>query len=146
MKWFLQTKKNLKTYRSWNTIWFQKIINILLDVTPIWSFDQVNSKTLTYWWWCALPKYQFGCRILKMVGPKMQAFCPRIDMLKGNRWILKIRGASVCQKVPKLYFQSQFFMSKINRIFSKKKNIYKRISIYETNFLKKRFLAKKLAF
>ena len=28
---------------------------------------------------------------------------------------------SVCQKVPKLYFQSQFWMSKINRILSKKK-------------------------
>ena len=27
---------------------------------------------------------QFGCGILKMVGPKMQDFCPRVDMLKGN--------------------------------------------------------------
>ena len=34
-----------------------------------------------------------------MVGPKMQAFCPRIDMLKGNHCILKIRGAPVCQKL-----------------------------------------------
>ena len=34
-----------------------------------------------------------------MVGPKMQAFCPRIDMLKGNRCILRIRGAPVCQKL-----------------------------------------------
>ena len=45
--------------------------------------------------------YQFGCGILKMVGPKMQAFCSRIDMLKGNRCILRIGGAPVCQKVPK---------------------------------------------
>ena len=52
-----------------------------------------------------------------MVGPKMQAFCPRIDMLKGNRCILRIRGAPVCQKVPKLYFQSQFSMSKIVFVF-----------------------------
>ena len=29
-------------------------------------------------------QYQFGCGILKMVGPKMQDFWPRIDMLKGN--------------------------------------------------------------
>ena len=28
-----------------------------------------------------------------MVGPKMQAFCPRINMLKGNRCILRPRGA-----------------------------------------------------
>ena len=27
--------------------------------------------------------YQFGCGILKMVGSKMQDFCPRINMLKG---------------------------------------------------------------
>ena len=56
-----------------------------------------------------------------MVGPKMQAFCPRIDMLKGNRCILRIRGAPDCQKVPKSYFQNQFSMSKIDGIFSKKK-------------------------
>ena len=34
-----------------------------------------------------------------MVGPKMQAFCPRIDMLKGNHCILRIRGAPVRQKL-----------------------------------------------
>ena len=34
-----------------------------------------------------------------MVGPKMQAFSPRIDMLKGNCCILRIRGAPVCQKL-----------------------------------------------
>ena len=39
-----------------------------------------------------------------------------------------LRVMTVRQKVPKLYFQSQFWMSKINRIFSKKK-CYLRISI-----------------
>ena len=34
-----------------------------------------------------------------MVGPKMQTFCPRIDMLKGNHCILRIRGAPVHQKL-----------------------------------------------
>ena len=34
-----------------------------------------------------------------MVGPKMQTFCTRIDMLKGNRCILRIRGAPVRQKL-----------------------------------------------
>ena len=34
-----------------------------------------------------------------MVGPKMQAFCLSIDMLKGNHCILRIRGAPVCQKL-----------------------------------------------
>ena len=55
-----------------------------------------------------------------MVGPKMQAFCHDHAMLKGNRCILRIPGAPVCQKVPKSYFQSQFSMSKIDVIFSKK--------------------------
>ena len=34
-----------------------------------------------------------------MVGPKMQALCPKIDMLKGNRCILRIRVAPVRQKL-----------------------------------------------
>ena len=34
-----------------------------------------------------------------MVGRKMQAFCPRIDMLKGKHCILKIWGAPVRQKL-----------------------------------------------
>jgi hypothetical protein len=29
-------------------------------------------------------QYQFGCGISKMVGPKKQGFCPKINMLKGN--------------------------------------------------------------
>ena len=76
-----------------------------------------------------------------MLGPKMQAFCPRINMLKGNRCILRIRGAPVCQKSdmilknkvvqkskleknifykkwsPKLIFLNQFFFEKILLIF-----------------------------
>ena len=34
-----------------------------------------------------------------MVGPKIQAFCSKIDMLKGNRCILRIQGAPVHQKL-----------------------------------------------
>ena len=29
---------------------------------------------------------QFGCGILKMVGPKKQVFWPRINILKGNNF------------------------------------------------------------
>ena len=35
----------------------------------------------------------------QMVGPKMQAFCHDHTMLKGNRCILRIRGAPVRQKL-----------------------------------------------
>ena len=72
-----------------------------------------------------------------MVGPKMQAFCHDHAMLKGNRCILRIRGAPVCQKVPKSYFQSQFSMSKIDGIFQKKKK-FKNINLGD-HFLKKLF-------
>ena len=34
-----------------------------------------------------------------MVGPKNQEFWPKINTLKGNNCILRIRGAPVCQKL-----------------------------------------------
>ena len=33
------------------------------------------------------------------MGPKKQEFWPKINILKGNHCILKIRGAPVCQKL-----------------------------------------------
>ena len=50
---------------------------------------------------CALcvAQYQFGCGNLKMVGPKKQDFWPKINILKGNHCILRIRGAPVRQKL-----------------------------------------------
>ena len=34
-----------------------------------------------------------------MVGPKKQDFWPDINIIKENRWILRIRGAPVRQKL-----------------------------------------------
>ena len=34
-----------------------------------------------------------------MVGPKKQAFWPKTHILKGSHFMLKIRGAPVCQKL-----------------------------------------------
>ena len=56
---------------------------------------------------------QFGCGILKVVGPKMQDFYPRINMLKGIFFKKIFLWLTVRQKVTKSYFQSQFSMSKI---------------------------------
>jgi hypothetical protein len=42
---------------------------------------------------------QFGCGILKIVGPKKQVFWPKINVLKGKHCILRIQGAPVCQKL-----------------------------------------------
>ena len=76
-----------------------------------------------------------------MVGPKMQAFCHDHAWLKGNRCILRIRGALVHQKLgmilenkvvqklkleknvfykkwsPKLIFLNELFFEKIPLIF-----------------------------
>ena len=76
-----------------------------------------------------------------MVGPKKQDFWPKIKILKGNRSILRIRGAPVCHKLgmilenkvvqkmklekiffykkwsPKLIFLNDFFLEKIPSIF-----------------------------
>ena len=72
-----------------------------------------------------MDKCQFGCGILKMVGPKMQDFCPRINMLKDFfNTILQL--IMVCQKVPKSHFQ----MSKFDRFFSRKKS-FKNINLGE---------------
>ena len=51
-----------------------------------------------------------------------------------------LRVMTVCQKVPKSYFQSQFWMSKINRIFSKKK-LSKNINLGD-HYLLKAFFSK----
>ena len=64
-------------------------------------------------------EYQFG--ILKMVGPKKQDFWPKINVLKGNHCILRIRGAPVRQKLgmileievlQKLKLEKKFFHKK----------------------------------
>jgi hypothetical protein len=56
-----------------------------------------------------------------MVGPKMQDFSQGIDMLKGNCFKTILQSCDkLCEKVPELYIQSQFSMSKNDAIFSKK--------------------------
>ena len=58
-----------------------------------------------------------------MVGPKMQDFWPKINILKGNHCILKIRGATVHQKlgmilenkvVQKLELQKMFLQKMVS--------------------------------
>ena len=70
-----------------------------------------------------------------MVSPKIQAVCTRINMLIGNCFKTILRWIMVHQKVSKSYFQSQFFMSKIYRIFLKE-NSFKNINLGD-HFCKK---------
>ena len=57
-----------------------------------------------------------------MVGPKKQDFWQKINILKGNHCILRIRGAPVCQKlgmilenkvVQKLKLEKNVFLQKM---------------------------------
>ena len=47
-----------------------------------------------------------------MVGPKKQDFWPRINILK-DFFFKSVNELRLFKKVPKLYFQSQFSMTKI---------------------------------
>jgi hypothetical protein len=57
-----------------------------------------------------------------MVGPKKQDFWQKINILKGNHFILRIRGVPVCQKlgmilenklVQKLKLEKNVFLQKM---------------------------------
>ena len=67
-----------------------------------------------------------------MVGRKKQYFWPRINILKGILFFQIDQLITVHQKVPKLYFQSQFFDVKNQLNFFKK--IHLRISDKGTIF------------
>ena len=43
--------------------------------------------------------YQFGCGILKMVGPKKQDFWPKINIPKGNHRIFSNTGSAGLSKI-----------------------------------------------
>ena len=55
-----------------------------------------------------------------MVGPKIQAFCPNINMLKGNRCILRLRGAPVRQKLGMILENEVLQKLKLEFFFYKK--------------------------
>ena len=58
-----------------------------------------------------------------MVGPKMQAFCHDHAMLKGNRCILRIRGAPVRQKLGMILENKV-----VQKLKLEKKAFYKKLS------------------
>jgi hypothetical protein len=69
-----------------------------------------------------------------MVGPKKQDFWPKINVLKGNHCILRVRGAPVSQKlgkslenkvVQKLKLEKKkFFYKKWSPVLEKNLTIY----------------------
>ena len=66
-------------------------------------------------------QYQFCCGILKMVGPKKQDFWSKINVLKGNHYILRIRGAPICQKLGMILENKMVQKVKLEKMFFTKK-------------------------
>ena len=66
-------------------------------------------------------KHQFGCEILKMVGPRKEDFWPKINILKGNRCILRIWGAPVHQKLGMILENKVVQTLKLEKMFFYKK-------------------------
>ena len=68
-----------------------------------------------------------------MVGPRKQKFWPKVNILKGNHCILRIRGAPVCQKLG---------MILVNKVVQKlkleKKNFYKKCAPKQLFFIEKK--------
>jgi hypothetical protein len=65
-------------------------------------------------------EYQFGCGISKMVDPKKQDFCPRINMLKRKKRKNSADELWFIEKYQDRILKVDFFMSKIGQIFPKK--------------------------
>ena len=81
--------------------------------------------------------YQNGNTSYRVFKRRIQSwkyFCLRINIPKGNCWILKIGLMGKCEKVPKSDFQSRFSTSKLIRIFL---NCF---SLNNTNYLLLTFL------
>ena len=57
---------------------------------------------------------------LKMVGPKKQDFWPKINILKGNHCILRLRGAPVRQKLGMILENKVVQKLKLENFFYKK--------------------------
>ena len=62
---------------------------------------------------------QFGCGILKMVGPKMQDFCPRINMLKGFFLKQSYDESWFVKKCRNRTFKVNFLFQKLAEFFQK---------------------------
>ena len=78
--------------------------------------------TYCYWLWHNwIPVYelwQYRLWSFQQRNTKLELFWLKINIPKGNHWILRICVAlGRCQKVPKFDFQSQFSMSKVIGIF-----------------------------
>ena len=79
----------------------------------------------------AMQQCQFGCGILKMMGPKIQDFCPRINMVKGIFSKQSYNEVWFFKKCQNCTFKVNFLGQKSTEFFKKNS-----ISIKETIFCK----------
>ena len=67
--------------------------------------------------------YQFGCGILKMVGPRKRDLWTKINILKGNHCILKIRRAPLRQTLDMILENKAVQKLKLEKLFFTKKSL-----------------------
>ena len=108
-----------------------KVHLLIATMTLQFFFQGCQMFSITWAFFCRHSSDPFLGQTQKYINSLLQTIQMKLillfDMLKGHLSILRIRGAPDYQKVLKLYFQSQFAISKIDGIFSKKKSF--RISI-----------------
>ena len=99
--------------RSWARISSTPVSPPKLVLPQFWSLKKLNWNDVVFY-----PIYgSRGCRVFKQGIQNYKECCLKINIPKGNYWILRIGVMGRCQKVPKFDVQSQFSMSKIIGIF-----------------------------
>ena len=86
-----------------------------------------------------VPTGQFGCGILKIVNPKMQEFCPRINLLKGKLFTMNYgssKSAEIVLSKSIFYFKNQrnFFEKKIIEEYQFRRAFFVKIKNSNSNF------------
>ena len=128
--WFLLSLIRLMIV---NVHWFQlpfficnleviifQFIKAQRHVCIVTTCEIVTSANYSYIIGLSVNVRQFGCGILKMVGPKIQDFCPRINMLKGNCFKQSCYELWSVKKCRNCTFKVNFLCQKSTDFFKKK--------------------------
>ena len=113
------------------------LIQWIMEIYPLeinwpWTYVQVGRKYVCYW--------IFTFCVTSSLGPKKQGFWPRINLVKWNYQILSLYLVTVCQKVPILDFQSEFYIFYVkNHPNLSKKNFIEEYQFRHTFFVKSIF-------
>ena len=105
-----------KIYGFWNEENWQNILCTVIAALHL--FSNPGCKPYTYlFWFSGLSVWQYGLWSFQTEDIELERFLPKSQHTRRKLWVLSFGLMASCQKVPKFYFQSQFSMSKIIRLF-----------------------------